>query len=172
MTMNATKRPPATKPMTLNARTAADLMTHNPLSIRENATVHEAVAFLVDRNVSGAVVIDDAGRPVGVLSQSDVLIHDRERVEYVEVAGEVESGAPFPRSAWDGFHVEKVDVTPVSDLMTPAVFCVALDAPAEEVVGQMCALKVHRLFVVDDQGVLVGVISALDVVRHLLAPSA
>jgi predicted transcriptional regulator len=28
-------------------------------------------------------------------------------------------------------------------------------------------LKVHRLFVVDRAGVLIGVISALDVLRHL-----
>jgi CBS domain-containing protein len=31
----------------------------------------------------------------------------------------------------------------------------------------MVALKVHRLFVVDADGVLVGVISALDVLRHM-----
>jgi predicted transcriptional regulator len=31
----------------------------------------------------------------------------------------------------------------------------------------MLGLKVHRLFVVDAAGVLVGVISALDVLRHL-----
>jgi CBS domain-containing protein len=34
------------------------------------------------------------------------------------------------------------------------------------VVGDMLALKVHRLFVVDD-GILVGVISAFDVLRKL-----
>jgi CBS domain-containing protein len=156
--------------MTLNACTAADLMTPNPVSIQQDATAREAIAFLVDRNVSGAPVIDAAGRPVGVLTQSDVLVHDRERVEHVEVA-EVESGAPLPRSWWEGFQVEKVDATPVSDLMTPAVFCVAPDTPAHEVVAQMLGLDVHRLFVVDDQGVLVGVISALDVVRRL-APVA
>jgi predicted transcriptional regulator len=31
----------------------------------------------------------------------------------------------------------------------------------------MLKLKVHRLFVVDENGVLVGVISALDILRHL-----
>jgi CBS-domain-containing membrane protein len=55
----------------------------------------------------------------------------------------------------------------VRDVMTPAVFCVALDTPACRVVEQMCELNVHRLFVVDEDGVMVGVITAMDIIRHL-----
>jgi CBS domain-containing protein len=51
--------------------------------------------------------------------------------------------------------------------MTPVVFSVSPEAPARRVVGDMLGLKVHRLFVVGSDGVLVGVISALDVLRHL-----
>ena len=53
------------------------------------------------------------------------------------------------------------------DLMTPAVFSVTPDAAATEVIEHMLALNVHRLFVVDRAGVLVGVISVLDILRHL-----
>ena len=48
----------------------------------------------------------------------------------------------------------------------PVVFSVAPQDSVTRVVGDMLALKVHRLFVVDD-GVLVGVISAFDVLRKL-----
>jgi CBS-domain-containing membrane protein len=41
--------------------------------------------------------------------------------------------------------------------------------PAAKVVEQMLALHVHHLFVVDADGVLTGVISTLDVLRHLHA---
>jgi CBS-domain-containing membrane protein len=60
-----------------------------------------------------------------------------------------------------------VDGTLVRDLMTPAVFSVAPAAPAAQVVEQLLALRVHRLYVVEEDGTLVGVISALDVLRHL-----
>ena len=73
----------------------------------------------------------------------------------------------MPRSWWDEFQIERVDTTPVRDLMTPAIFCVALDTPAWGVIDQMRELNVHRLFVVDSAGVLVGVITAMDIVRHL-----
>jgi len=142
-------------------------MTPNPLSIRESATVREAVAFLIDRGISGAPVIDEAGRPVGVLSQTDLLIHDREAVEHL-AAPEVDCGSPLPRKWWDEFQIEKVDATPVSELMTPAVFSVSMHASAWSVVEEMRELNVHRLFVIDGKGVLVGVVTAMDVLRHLV----
>jgi len=166
--MNALKTPPG-ELIVLNAKTAAELMTANPLSLREDATLREAIAFLVDRGISGAPVIDEAGRPVGVLSQTDVLIHDREEVEHLS-GTDIEFGTPLPRHWWNEFQIERVDTTPVRDLMTPAVFCVSADTPAASVIEQMRELNVHRLFVVDDAGVLVGVVTAMDIVRHLASP--
>jgi len=153
-------------PLVLNARTAADLMTTNPQSLEQDVTLHEAVAWLVDRGVSGAPVIDEAGRPVGVFSRSDVLAHDREEVQHLNPP-EIDYGTPLPRKWWEGFQLERVDTTRVRDLMTPAVFCVREGVPAWSVIEQLRELNVHRLFVVDDNGVLVGVITSLDVVRHL-----
>ena len=69
--------------LTLNAETAADLMTPNPLSIRQNATVKEAAAFLTDRGISAAPVIDNAGRAVGVLSRADIVVHHRQEAQFV-----------------------------------------------------------------------------------------
>ena len=70
------------KTLTLKARTAADLMTEQVVSIPEDAPLHEAIAVLTDRAFSGAPVINEAGRPVGVISQSDILVHDRNASVY------------------------------------------------------------------------------------------
>ena len=163
--MTALKTAPADT-IVLNARTATDLMSPNPMSLREDASLKEAIAFLVDRGISGAPVIDEAGRPVGVFSQTDVLIHDREEVEHL-AGTEIEYGTPLPRHWWNEFQIERVDSTPVRDLMTPAVFCVGMDTAAAAVIEQMRELHVHRLFVVDEAGVLVGVVTAMDIVRQL-----
>jgi len=150
----------------LAGKTAGDLMTPNPVSIEDTATVEEAIALLTDKGFSAAPVIDEAGHPVGVLTQSDILLHDREEVEYV-APPEFEHGTPLPRSMWADFQVERVDTTPVRDLMTPAVLCVAEETAAWTALQQMRERNVHRLFVVDQDGVLVGVVTTMDVVRHL-----
>jgi CBS-domain-containing membrane protein len=157
--------------LTLQARTAADLMTPNPVSISETASLREALALLTDRGIKAAPVIDEAGRPIGVLSGTDLLIHDRERGEHMRAAPEFYHRADLCLSngekLGEGFEVETVDGTLVNEVMTPAVFGVAPEAPAERVIEEMAAMKVHRLFVVDESGVLVGVISALDVLRRM-----
>jgi CBS domain-containing protein len=128
--------------LSLAAETAEALMTPNPVSIREDATVAELIALFAARGISAAPVIDEAGHPLGVVSRADVLIHQRER-----------GAGP--------------DAIRVGELMTPAVFSVRPDAPAARVVAELLAMRVHRLFVIDGSGALVGVISAIDVLRHL-----
>jgi CBS-domain-containing membrane protein len=153
--------------LALWADTAADLMTVNPVSIRDSASVEEAVALLTDKGFSAAPVIDQAGHPVGVVSRADILVHDREKSEYLAPVPEYFSNSDLTaRSAAKG-TAEKGDVTLVRDIMTPVVFSVAPETWAGKVVEEMVSLKVHRLFVVDQSGVLVGVISGLDVLRHL-----
>jgi CBS domain-containing protein len=146
-------------------------MTEKPVSIRDDATVAEAIALFTDKGFSAAPVIDPAGRPVGVVSQSDILVHDREKADYLEPVPEYYErdnlSAHLGERAPVGFQIEKADQTQVRDIMTPAVFGVAPESPACRVVENMLALKVHRLFVVDDDGILIGVISALDILRGL-----
>jgi len=147
----------------LDDYTAADLMTANPVSIREDATLAEAVRFLTDKGVSGAMVISEAGRPVGVISTSDILIHDRERLGRNELM-------PLPLDE-DANLIDAANMavgpTFVSEVMTPIVFTVRADDAARKVIDQMISLNVHRLFVVDETEVVIGVISALDVLRIL-----
>jgi CBS domain-containing protein len=146
--------------LVLHARTAADLMTSDPKSLRRDATVAEAAAFLSTRGISAAPVIDDAGRPVGVVSRTDLLHHLGQKAVRL-------LAAPLGRR---GGGSEPGGTAPVRDVMTPAVFCVHTDTPAAKVVNKLLALNVRRLFVVDDAGVLVGVVSAFDVLRGLGGP--
>lgn len=159
---------PEAPPLQLRAATAADLMRDNPVSIPENAVIQEAITTLTDKGFSAAPVIDEAGRPVGVLSRTDILVHERETGGVRVATGQrdwedLEANLGVHR----GFQVRDVDRTRVRDMMTPAVFCVGPTTPAAEVVEELLRLGVHRLFVVDDNGVLVGVISASDILRRL-----
>jgi CBS domain-containing protein len=145
-------------PLVLQAGTAADLMTKNPQSLRRDATVAEAAAFLAARGFSAAPVVDEACRPVGVVSRTDLLRHFGRTAVHLLAARPGRGGAEPDGSA------------PVEDVMTPGVYCVHAATPAGKAVGKMLALDVRRLFVLDDAGVLVGVVSAFDVLRGLDRP--
>lgn len=155
----ATQNPPTV--LKLHAVTAAELMAPNPISIRANASVSEALRLFTDKGVSAAPVIDEGGRPIGVMSRSDLLVHQAETSRRGHNYFFAESDVDTPDE-------EANAAVTVADLMTPAVFAVAPTAHVSRVIGDMLGLHVHRLFVVDDDGVLVGVISTMDVLRRLL----
>ncbi len=127
----------------LEAATAADLMSPSPKSVNKDATLADVAAVMTAKGFHAAPVIDEAGRPVGVLSLSDILIHQ----------GETAAAEKTPAK--------------VGDVMTPAVFSVTPETPAHKVVEQLVQFNVHQLYVVDANDTLVGVVTAHDVLRRL-----
>ena len=142
-----------TNRLTLCADAAQDLMTPNPISVRDDATLRDLIVLLTDKGIAAAPVIDEAGHPVGVVSRADVITHERELA-----VREPEPGGDAGETAGE---------TLVRDIMTPVLFSVRPDTPAARVVEELVAMKVHRLFVIDEAGTLVGVISTFDVLQRL-----
>jgi CBS domain-containing protein len=156
--------------LTLTLQTAKELMTPEPITVRAGGTVKQAIAMMVDRGVSALPVVDDDGRPVGVLSQTDIVIHDRNKqtqapAEYYTTTNLLSGSTRLLAR----FSLDDQNNTRVHEIMTPTVFAVRPDDPVTRVVGDMVAFKIHRLFVIDKSGALLGVISAFDVLRKLRA---
>lgn len=132
--------------LTLPSMSARELMVADPVSLPRTATIRGALNLLTAKGLDAAPVINDAGRPVGVVSESDILTHISEQQFGVRQA---------------------LEAALIADIMTPVVISIVPDAPAERVVEEMVAHKVQRLYVVDGAGILLGVIGAMDVLRHL-----
>jgi CBS domain-containing protein len=155
--------------LVLRAATAEDLMTRNPVSIRDDATLESAAAFLIEKEISAAPVVDDTGRAVGVLSHTDIVRHDahvgarppEEAVFYREI------DCRCPPALREFIYGERAKTVRVRDVMSPVVIHVSKMHTAMSVVARLLALKIHRLFVVDDREALVGVISTFDILRCL-----
>lgn len=52
---------------------ARDVMTHNVISISEHATVEEAAKRLLETNIHRLLVVSETGRPLGILSTTDII---------------------------------------------------------------------------------------------------
>lgn len=126
-----------------------DVMQTQLRTIRGTDTVAEAIALLAESHVTGVPVIDDHGRLVGVLSNSDIL----------DVLAE--HSDPEAREA-------VFEETVVQEVMTPRPQTITPDATVRDAAQRMLYLEVHRLFV-EQEGRLVGVVSTTDLVRALAA---
>ncbi|MBI4577268.1 MAG: CBS domain-containing protein [Planctomycetes bacterium] len=151
---------------------AEDLMSPDPVTVAAEASVKEAASVLTDRGFGALPVVDAAGLPVGVVSRTDIVRFERERVDLLSLgdappADDIELGTG--ERLGRGFAVEVPDGARVRDIMTPMLYAVRPDTPAAGVVKEMLERGVHRVFVVSEEGTLQGVISTMDVLRGLRA---
>lgn len=127
---------------------AADLMTENPRTVREEDSVADALEILEQLDVRHLPVVDEEGNLVGMLSDRDLRPIRSERDEEDEV-----------RRAR----------TPVTDLMTSAVVSVTPDAEMEEIVELMLDHRIGAVPVVNGEGQVVGIVSYVDILRALVS---
>ena len=50
-----------------------EIMTPNPVTVRQNDTVAHAAMIMNEKKISGLPVVDQANRVIGVISRSDIL---------------------------------------------------------------------------------------------------
>jgi CBS domain-containing protein len=109
-------------------------------------SVREAARRMREADVGTLIVVDDARKPLGIVTDRDVALRC--------VA---ERRDP--------------DATPVATVMTAPVACVGASTPIEEALKRMVGVAARRLAVTDDEGQLVGIL-ALDDVLELLVEEA
>jgi len=147
----------------------SEMMTRRVICVRTTLPVRAVLMVLVEHGISGAPVVDAAGRPVGMVSITDLL-----REEYDQIEDEEDELLPyFAREAVDRNRAgPRPDARPqikAEDIMTPSVFFVREEAPVSDAAVEMARRSVHRVPVISRDGVVVGMVSALDVMRWMAA---
>jgi len=53
--------------------TITEVMTRNPITISQDATIGEAAQVMLDSRISGLPVVDSGGKVVGIITESDIF---------------------------------------------------------------------------------------------------
>ena len=137
--------------------TVQDIMTTQVAAVRRSTPFKEMAARLHRERVSAFPVVDDAGKVVGVVSETDLL--PKETLDAGWASGRPEMTARILRAG----DQEKAESVTAADLMTqPAVTAAAGDT-VEHAARLMYVRQVKRLPVTDAAGRLVGIVSRADV---------
>ncbi len=145
---------------------AGDIMTSPVVTIRDDATVADAVKLMIDHRVSGLPVVDAGNNLVGMLTEGDLMRRaelgtGRKRARWIEILlGPGREADDFVRE-----HARRV-----SELMSERPACIADDADIAEVVALMEKHRIKRVPVVR-HGRLAGVVARADVIRALASPA-
>jgi CBS domain-containing protein len=156
--------------MHLKSVTAGELMTGEILSVPLDMSLSELANFLLDYDITGALVLGEGGEPVGVISAADLA------------AVQSLSGDTPQRSPYTGFYLQgwedqfdefdlqtiRIQDSPlvVEDVMTPEVITVPKGASVMEIASTMLDQQIHRVFVRDGDDI-VGLVSTTDLLTLL-----
>ncbi len=142
----------------------ADAMSRNVVTVTANSTMAEAADQLSHHQVTGAPVVDEQGRCIGVLSGSDFIRLKAEELEGSDLRHVLSSHHP------EGlFSIDEVGHDLVRRRMSSAVQTISENSPLLTAARCLCNEHIHRLVVVDKNVKPVGVLSSLDLVATLLA---
>lgn len=149
---------------------AKHLMSRPVRRLTPRATIRDAAEFMLRFGISGAPVVGPKGELVGVLSMTDIGRHVQNRLLELPVMDPArerarETGEGIPLN--DGFHYEGFEDERVEDFMTPGVVTVFEEATLRQVVRSMVSQKIHRVFVLSDEGELRGVITTMDILKWM-----
>ncbi len=151
---------PRTTPVT-------ELMSTDVLTLRPTHTVEEAVAALRERGISGAPVVEEDGRLIGLLDDSDLILSEA-RVHAPSAIELLGAYIPLPGSI-DRFRDELTHALAgtVGELMDDHPPSVPMTATVEDVATLMLERNVSRVPVVDADRRVVGILSRGDLVAAL-----
>ncbi len=140
-------------------RTVAELMTRDVVRARRDMPFKEIVKLLADSDVTAVPVVDDLDRPMGVVSEADLL---RKSSAQADPSGRT----PIPHlEAWER---AKAEGARAEELMSAPAVCARPEWTVVETARLMSVQNIKRLPVVDETDRLLGIVSRGDLLRIFL----
>ncbi|WP_055524814.1 CBS domain-containing protein [Streptomyces graminilatus] len=136
----------------------SDVMTHTVTAVGRRATFKEIVRMMQDWKVSALPVLEGEGRVVGLVSEADLLpkeeFRDSDPNRYTQL-----------RRLSD---LAKAGGLTAEELMTAPALTTRPDATLAEAARTMARARVKRLPVVNELGMLEGIVSRSDLLKVFL----
>ena len=146
--------------------TVKDIMTTRVITLAPETDIVQAASTLLENRINGAPVVDEEGRLVGILCQSD-LVAQQKKLPLPTVFTLLDGYISLTSSKQLEKEVRKIAALTVGDAMTPNPVTVHVDTGIDTVAALMVDSKFHTLPVLSGKE-LVGVVGKADILRTLI----
>jgi CBS domain-containing protein len=141
-------------------QTVSGVMTSRVHVARPLTPFKRLVQLIEENKISAVPIVDSQGFPVGIVSESDLLLKERRR----EI--ESESSLLHPRRRRQ--ERAKAEGVVAWEIMTKPPITIRSDATMPQAARLMQERNVRRLVVVDERGKIAGIVSRSDLLQVFL----
>jgi CBS-domain-containing membrane protein len=131
----------------------AQIMTKDVICARGDLEIGTVVGLMMRHHVGCVPVVDDARRPIGMITKYDI-------VDQLDAfMRSVSNGSPLPAD---------LAARTADELMMPLAITLRDTASVATAAAMMSSEDLHHVLVTDDRGKLVGIVSTKDITNWLV----
>jgi CBS domain-containing protein len=148
------------------SKTVAQVMTHNPIMVNPQTPLKQAIQILAEKQISGLPVVDDMGKLVGIISETDLMwqetgITPPAYIMFLDSVIYLQNPAAYERD------LHKALGQTVGEVMSNNPITISPDQSLKAAAKIIQDHKVRRLPVVDDAGTVIGILPRGDIIRTM-----
>jgi CBS domain-containing protein len=121
----------------------SSIAAHNPIVMKPEDTVEEAVKVMAEHNIGAVIIVDESFKPIGIFTERDLMV----------------------KVCAKGLDMKSVKL---KDVMTPNPVTIKEDTPVLQALEIMMNFGFRHLPIVDENGVLVGIVSIRDLSKPMV----
>jgi len=133
-------------------QTVRDIMTPDPITVSPDTSLAAALQLMIEYGIRRLPVVTNRGELVGIVSDRDLRLAADSPLLQV-----------MPEDVRRHFEKHRV-----SEIMRTVLITIEADAPIVEAAKLMRVARVGGLPIVDENGVLAGILTRSDLIDHLI----
>ena len=141
---------------------AKDIMTTSIKSVSPQLAIREFASFLIKENISGAPVVDDEGKFLGIATEEDLIFQDK-KINLPAFLNLFANIVPLGTAQTEE-ELKKITATKLLNVMQADPCTITPQTTTEEIATIMSEHK-HYYLTVLDAGKVVGVVTKRDLIR-------
>lgn len=140
-----------------------DIMTVSPQTVSPDTSLYDVAKTLLTSIFTGIPVVDTKNRPIGIITQGDLIYR---------------AGLPMRLGLLSACNsqiqtdsLEPLISKQAGEIMSHPAICIHEEKPAVDAVNLMVEKNLKRLPIINEQGMITGILSRIDIFRTIMRES-
>jgi CBS domain-containing protein len=145
--------------------TAKDIMNKDVVTVTGDTSVETLGRLFIEKNISGAPVLDQDGDIVGIVTEND-LVNQNKRIHIPTIIRLFDAFIPLEGFGKIEKEIRRMSASKVAEICSREVVTVSPDASLQDVATIMSEQNIHLLPVVSG-GKIIGIIGKIDIIKGI-----
>jgi CBS domain-containing protein len=144
---------------------AKDIMNKNVVTVKKNTSVDELGRIFIEKNISGAPVMDEENNIFGIVTEND-LVNQNKRLHIPTVVRLFDAFIPLEGYGSIEKEIKRMSASTAEEICSREVVTVSPDTSLQDIASIMAEKNIHLIPVISS-GAIAGIIGKIDIIKGI-----